>query len=202
MARVGLAIVSSILLCTNVTAQRSGVGIKAGPLMSTLRSEVAYYDPVLGGTFGLYAPMVIGRRLEIQPEIMVASMGSAYRSFDRDPVPVRTIYVQFPVSAKLYLSRSFNLQAGIQAAKRVNAIQHGAEGTEDITDRYANFDLGGNGGLGLDLRTGWDFTVRYYHGSSAVLVGDAAIFPRNRSVQLTIGHRLVDMGGHSTRRRK
>ncbi len=183
-------------------AQRSGLGIKGGPLMSTTRSEVIENFPLPGAVIGVYAPVNIGPGLEIQPELLVAAMGSGYNKPKGDVVIERTIYILTPLSLKWYTGNGFNLQGGIQAGNLLSATRReGTEDAEDITERYNGMDVGFNGGLGVDFRSGVDITLRYYSGVTPVLEADDALFPRNRSLQFTVGYRIVQFSKASRRRR-
>lgn len=183
-------------------AQRSGLGIKGGPLMSTTRSEVIENFPLPGAVMGLYAPITIGPGLELQPELLVAAMGSGYRKPKGDPVIDRTIYIQGPLSLKWYTGNGFNLQGGVQAGKLLFAMERqGAGEWEDVSQRFNNIDVGFNGGMGVDFRSGVDLTLRYYNGMTPVLEADDALFPRNRSLQFTLGYRVVQFSKAVRRRR-
>ena len=202
MARMGPTIAAAILLSTGLQAQRSSLGLKAGALLSTTSSEVVHYQPIVGGTFGIYAPINIGRGVELQPELLVSFMGAAYKAPERDAVVDRTMYIHVPVSVKYFTGQGFNIQAGMQFGNFVRATRMEAGSSSDVSDRYENMDLGFNGGIGFGFQSGLDLAVRYYGGAKAILVDDDALFPRNRSLQFTIGHRLVGLSGSSIRRRK
>ena len=61
----------------------------------------------------------------------------------------------------------------------------------DVSDRYKSMDFGLHIGLGMDLRSGVDMGLRYYSGMIPVLLNDDALFPKNRTLQLSIGYRLM-----------
>jgi hypothetical protein len=71
------------------------------------------------------------------------------------------------------------------------AYHETADGPVTTTERYNNLDFGLNGGLGVDLRSGLDLTLRYYSGMSPVLRYDDVLFPKNRTLQFTAGYRLM-----------
>jgi hypothetical protein len=75
----------------------------------------------------------------------------------------------------------------VQPGLLLTASQTGS----DVGGRYKPIDFGFIGGIGAETRFGWDVTVRYYAGQSAVMANDDAIFPRNEALSLTVGHRIV-----------
>ncbi len=170
---------------------RSGIGLKAGPLLSMTHAEGLAYDPVPGGTMGAYFPLWCGNRFELQPELLATGMGTAFTDVDGGRHVIRTYYVQLPLSAKLFVSNAVNFQFGVQGGRLILA-QSTADGeADDATDLYRSFDFGFNTGLGVDLPSGIDLTLRYYSGMTGLSPDDEAHFATNRSVQLTVGTRLV-----------
>lgn len=186
-------IVALFLLSTApAMAQRIALGMKAGLLGSRSHAHHIQTSPVAGATGGLYLPYAIGERMELQPELLAAYLGSGYQEPDGDRYSVRTLYVQVPLSVKVFLGSSINIQGGPQMGWLMMAQLETPEGTSVVTDKYHSMDWGMNIGAGADLRSGWDLTLRYYSGMEPTLVGDQALFPRNRSVQFTAGYRIMD----------
>jgi hypothetical protein len=190
------------LSSTVAHAQRSGLGIKGGPLVSDLRAANYRTSMLPGATLGMYAPIGIGTRLELQPELLAAAMGALQRRPERMPTTTRLMYVQVPVSAKIYLGNDFNVLAGVQTGCMVAARRVAEEGTTDISDDIERIDFGINLGIGLDTRRGVDLGLRYYSGLTDVLDENTSFFPRNRSVQLTAGYRFMAFDKISTVRRR
>jgi hypothetical protein len=91
-----------------------------------------------------------------------------------------------PVSLKVFLNMRFNLQAGVQGGYLLMATAD----KQNITDRISTLDMGFNLGLGIGTPSGMDFTLRYYSGMSNALKEDKSLYPTNRTLQLTIGHRF------------
>lgn len=179
----------AILLSSAVSAQRpskSGFGLKAGVQGATFRAAGMNYKPVPGGVLGVYAPIWVAPNLEIQTEVLASAQGSTTSLPEGERSTVRTLYALVPVTAKLFLDRTFNLQGGIQGGYLVMAMNNG----EDVTDRFRPMDIGLNVGLGIDGRRGFDLTLRYYSGLSALLVDDVSTYPTNRTLQLTAGYRF------------
>jgi hypothetical protein len=203
--RLATPLVLAILLLATpgaLIAQYSGFGIKAGPQANIYRATNIRTIPTPGMTMGVYIPFSAAPRLEVQPEILITILGSGLIEPDGDRMTMRTTYIQAPVSAKYYLGNEFNLQFGVQLARLITAQRIDASGTTDVRERYRGFDSGFNLGAGLDMVSGLDFTLRYYSGMPVLLVGDDALFPRNRSLQVTIGKRLIQMRRFNTSRRR
>jgi hypothetical protein len=178
-------------------AGKSGVGFKIGGQLATSRSAVYTYEPIAGATMGLYAPLMLMNRFEVQPELLLSMQGSAFTPVEGARTVSHLYYVQLPISAKMYMSNVVNLQCGLQAGWLALATQNG----ERVTDRYKPTDVGLNVGLGADMRGGTDLTLRYYSGLTPVLVNDDQVFPSNRTLQFTVGHRFLRIKGHARRRR-
>lgn len=188
-----LLTIALVLCLAPCSAQRIAFGLKGGAIGSKAHAYHVQTMPVAGATAGLYVPYAIGRRVELQPEVLAAYMGSGFQEPDGDRYTVRSLYLQVPLSLKIFVHGSLNLQGGFHFGWLLAAYREAPEGTSVVTDRYQSMDRGLNGGLGLDLRSGWDITARYYSGMEPILIGDQALFPRNRSVQVTIGRRLMEM---------
>ncbi|MBL8003263.1 MAG: PorT family protein [Flavobacteriales bacterium] len=177
---------------------RSGIGLKAGGQMASWRSAVNTYNAVPGAVAGAYFPIFMGPRLELQPELLGSLQGAGHTYDEGQRSMLRCVYLQVPVTAKFFLSNTFNLQAGLQVGQLMLAQQDGT----DVTDELRPFDIGTNMGLGLDLVHGFDLTLRYYSGMTPTLVNDDILFPHNRSMQLTAGYRITQFKGFGPRRRR
>jgi len=171
--------------------QRSGIGIKGGVLMSDTRSAKVTTNVIPGATAGFYFPLRAGERLEVQPELLVTSLGAGYTLPDGDRSSVRTLYVQLPVCAKVYIGNAFNVQAGFLVGRLMLAQQSTPDGKDDVTDSYNTWDHGIVLGVGADLISGLDLGLRYYGGMRSVLADDDVLFPHNRAYMLTAGYRFA-----------
>ena len=182
----------------NASAQSSGIGFKAGGQINTARANGRAARPMMGGVLGLYGPIYGGPRFELQPEVLLSMQGRVLHDGENGFVGLRSYYVQVPISAKFYLGNTFNLAAGPQFGKLLLAQQFG-DSTVDVTSEVNAWDIGFNVGIGADLRSGLDFTLRYFSGISSVLKDDGAALPVNRSTQLSIGYRFAKWR-HKSRR--
>ena len=171
-------------------AQHSGIGIKGGPLMSDTKSGALTTNWIPGASIGAYFALRAGPRMELQPELLLTSLGAGYNLPDGERSTVRTPYGQVPVSFKVYLGSVVNFQAGALMGRLLLAQQVGPEGSNDVTASYQHWDYGAILGVGADLMSGVDFGLRYYSGLRPVLIDDQAYFPRNRSMALSLGYRL------------
>lgn len=189
------AIAASLILIgtSTMNAQRSGFGVKAGAMVSRMDSEVLRSNWLPGALIGAYAPIGLGARLEVQPELLVAAMGSNFEGSDGSNSQVRTLSMLVPVSVKWFMGNSFNLQGGVQTGLLLLAEEQAGDERLNTTSKYKGVDVGFNLGLGIDMRYGWDLGLRYYSGMTPVLKEDDRFFPKNRAMQLTAGYRMVQL---------
>lgn len=181
------------LTAAPLCAQRSGLGVKGGLLACETRTGAVSTRMIPGGSAGAYFALRAAPRMELQPELLITALGSGYTLPDGDRSTVRTLYVQVPLSVKLYVGNAFNVQGGFQMGRLLLAQQHGPEGDADVTPGYKSWDQGLILGAGVDLVSGLDLGLRYYNGLSTILADDQAIFPRNRSLMLSAGYRITGM---------
>lgn len=201
--RICTTVFTASVLASGTFAQKAGIGLKGGPLASRTPTELLRTTWTPGLTGGVYLPWGVGPKMEIQPEILIAAMGSGFIEPDDDRYSIRSIYLQIPVSFKLYFSNTMNVHAGMQASRLIQAQRVDGEDHRDFTDRLNRMDYGLIGGLGADLSRGLDFTARYIYGMTPVLSNDQVLFPKNRAVSLTVGYRLTQMSvANKSRRRR
>lgn len=175
---------------------RSGIGYMGGPQAATWHSEAVIYRPVPGFVAGVYVPIWAGNRVEIQPELLLSLQGAARDLPDGGRSTMRNLRALVPVSLKLFLCPTFNIQAGVQGGYLILAK---ADGT-DIRDHVSPLDMGLNIGLGIGSVSGIDLTLRYYYGLSNTLDKDQALFPSNRTLQATVGYRFKQLSRKRSRR--
>lgn len=171
-------------------ASHAGMGIKAGGQWSALLASDVTYTGIPGGLAGVYFPFLAAERFELQPELFVSYQGADLQRSEQDPAKLRMLYVDIPICGKLFLTNELNLQGGLQAGKCISATMEDAT----VTDDFRSVDAGFIVGLGLDLRSGFDLTARYYGGTTPVLVETTGVNPRHRSLQLTAGYRVMRFG--------
>lgn len=190
---LSLFLLAALLFSWAANAQpvgHSGMGIKAGGQWSTLLTSDVTYTGIPGGLAGLYFPFLAGKRFELQPELLLSYQGADLQRTELDPAQLRMLYIDLPLCAKLFLTNEVNLQGGLQAAKCIAATMEDAT----VTDEFRPVDVGFIAGLGLDLRSGFDLTARYYGGTTPVLNETTGVNPRHRLLQLTAGYRVMRFG--------
>ncbi len=195
MRKYYLALLPGLVLSVCSQAQSTGIGFKGGLLASTVKALNVRTGPMPGATIGLYVPCGIGPRMELQPEVLLSSLGSTYFEPDGDVTMVRSLYLQLPISLKMYIGNSFNVAGGFQFAKLLLAQEQGTEVNALVTDSYNTLDMGFIGGVGMDLVSGIDFSLRAYGAMTPSLRNDDALFPKNRSLEFTVGYRFTQFRG-------
>lgn len=199
-----IAALVSLALVTDAYTQTVGLGIKGGPVASTVKALHYRTNPIVGATAGLYMPWGVAPLFEIQPEVLVTALGAGFVEPDGDRSTVRSLYVQVPVILKKYFTNRLNVCLGYQFNRIVTGQETGEAGDRDITERFEQLDMGFVGGAGFDLETGLDLSLRAYSAMSTHYAGDNAIFPKHRSIQFTAGYRFLQFraaGTHRHRRR-
>lgn len=201
--RLLATIVPLVALHHGSFAQKAGIGFKGGVQMSRTPTELLRTTWIPGASIGIYAPWGVGPKMELQPEVLIAAMGSGFVEPDEDRYTIRSIYLQVPLNFKLYVSNTLNFHAGVQASRLIQAERTLGEERFDHTERLNRMDYGFIGGLGLDLGRGVDLTLRYLNGMIPVLANDQVLFPRNQAISGTVGYRLkqIRVAGRSRRRR-
>ncbi len=197
-----IALHSCLITGLSVHAQTAGIGFKGGILYSTVKVVNIQAAPIPGGTAGVYFPWGIGPRMELQPEVMASTLGATYTEPDGDAYTIRSLYLQVPVSIKLYIGNGFNFSGGYQFGKLMSARRTATDDQLDVTGSYEQLDMGFVGGLGMDFRNGLDLGLRAYSAMTPSLRDDDALFPKNRSVQLTVGYRFQQFRGVRQVRRR
>jgi hypothetical protein len=183
--------IASLFFIALCHGQSSGFGVKGGLLMSKLRSGDMTSNAIPGALAGGYFALKAGPRLELQPELLVGTMGASYTLPDGDHASVRSVYALIPLSAKIFIGNTFNLQGGMQMGRALMVTQRDGSGSTDLTGTYNAWDFGPVLGLGADLIVGWDLGLRYYNGMRPVLADDVRYYPRNAALIATAGYRMT-----------
>lgn len=197
-----IVLLSIALAPASIRAQHSGFGIKGGMLLADTRSGKASTNLIPGATAGGYFALRAGPRMEVQPEVLITAMGAGYTLADGARSTLRTLYVQVPVSAKLYIGNVMNAQVGCQMGRLLLAQQNVDGEKTDLTAEYNAWDYGFILGIGADLVSGLDLGLRYYNGMRPILMNDETLFPRNRAFMLTAGYRLGRLGAVKFKRNR
>lgn len=197
-----LLLLASLALGVVSNAQQAGIGVHGGALISTVKAISITTQPISGATVGIHAPIGIGPRLELQPEIGVGSLGTRYIEPDGDAYTDRSLYVQAPISLKLFVTNTFHFSGGYQFGKLLSAQRYAGDQNTDVKALYESVDMGFLLGTGVDFPSGVDMELRYYSAMSTNLVNDDALYSKHRSLQLTVGYRFMQFKrkGHFRRR--
>jgi hypothetical protein len=200
---VRLPVLLLLILAPFVTfSQRSGIGLKAGLGAAEMRSGAMNGRLTTGATAGIYAPLLAAPRFELQPEVLLTALGSGHLGSTGERYTVRSIYVQIPLLAKVYIGSTLNAQIGVLAGKLVHAAQFTASGSRDVTADHRPDEVALLLGAGLDLPSGLDLSLRYHNGMTPVLANDGVLFPRNQAVLIGVGYRLIRIGAPRMQRRR
>jgi len=183
-------------------AQSAGIGIKGGIQASTAKAILIRTLPIPGATAGIYFPWGVAPMMELQPEVLVSTLGTTWMEPDGDVSTERSVYLQVPLTLKYFLSNGFNIAGGYQFGKPVAARVTGTEGRMSTMDRYENLDMGFMGGFGMDFQHGLDLSFRAYSAMTRFHGDDDALFARNRSIQITVGYRVHQFRRIPARRRQ
>ncbi len=84
MYRPTVILLALVFNAVPASAQRIALGVKAGLLGSRVHAYHIQTTPVAGATGGLYLPYSIGKRMELQPELLAGYLGSGYQEPDGD----------------------------------------------------------------------------------------------------------------------
>ncbi len=184
---LAMALLLPSLACRAQYPSASGLGITAGPQAAFWHSAGAIYRPVPGAVAGLYVPIGIGNRWELQPELLLSMDGTAQDIPEGPQRILRTFHAALPVDLKLFLGRTFNLQVGAWGGYLLHARMAG----NDATSAISTLDMGVCAGMGIGTASGVDLTLRYCNGLANTLKDDRALFPSSRMLVATVGKRLV-----------
>jgi len=194
---------TALAFAATCQAQFIGLGVKGGPQLSHTPSELLETKWIPGAVAGLYVPWGVGPKMEIQPEVLVTAIGSGYIGPQETLTTMRSLYLQVPVSFKLYASNTVNFHGGVFGMRVLAAQNVVADQRTDHTKRLNRMDYGLHGGFGLDFPSGFDLTLRYSLGMTPVLANDQTFFPHNRVATFTAGYRMTQLKvSKFTRRRR
>ena len=172
MKVVKIMFFSMCLIAFSSTVQAQKVGVRAGLNISNVRG---YPDtkPLTGFYAGVFKEITLVPELFfLQPELQYSMQG--YKSGD---TKVSIGYLNIPVLAKVYIIKTFSLEAGPQIGFKVNDNLDVPEGGNEIE----TFDTAFTGGLGLNFPFGLGINARYVMGLSEIVKDSEA---KNQVIQL------------------
>ena len=154
------------------TVQAQKVGVRAGLNISNVSGD-ADTKPLTGFYAGVFKEItLVPELLFLQPELQYSMQG--YKSGD---TKVSIGYLNIPVMAKVYIIKTFSLEAGPQIGFKVNDNLEVPEGENEIE----TFDTAFAGGLGLNFPFGLGINARYVMGLSEIVKDSDA---KNQVIQL------------------
>ena len=146
-----------ILGCTTISNAQS-YGIKAGVNFASFRGNDAKdFNVLIGWQAGGIAELEIFDHLSVQAEFLYSSQGAKKNDGD-----YKMNYITLPVVAKIYLTDSFNIQAGPQFGLLLSE-------TDNVEKYNSNtYDFGIVGGAEFFVADGLFIQARYNAGLSQI----------------------------------
>jgi opacity protein-like surface antigen len=184
MKKINLLIALATLICTTASAQfNNSFGIKAGANYSQFRSDRDIFEGKIGYYAGGYFNFGLSDRIGITPELLLANQGTKTSTVVSETtflVPesgisesnLNELTLLLPINLQYEFVGGVFVEAGLQAGyvvKRTNVFTKDTfmpslEGQKQTISNFDRFDLGLNGGIGLDLMDRWELHLRYSHG--------------------------------------
>lgn len=153
MRRILLFLLALIICSCSLQAQSQHTfGFKGGLNVSTLGGTATGSSARLGYNFGFYAENRMFQELGIQTELLVSFQGA--RSTDINNLKLNYTYLTLPVILNVYFSEDVALEAGLQPAYLLRAVQYDGGDKFDIRDNVNNFDLSGILGISYNKSYG------------------------------------------------
>ena len=193
---------SVMLMAEGLCAQVAEVGVKGGPAFTSLVSAASKHRPLLSMVAGVYAPIPINPRLIFQPELEIATMGTARYSGAERTDALRTTYLRAPLTLRLKVAPRIQVGVGLQPGYLLFAWRQDHDTTMVATGDIKSFDMSFICGASVCIAAHTDVTLRYVYGLTSVLANDRVYFPTNRAIQLTLGLRMKRFKGASVYRRR
>ncbi len=142
MRRLFLLVSALVVGSCSLQAQpKHPFGFKGGLNVSTLGGNATGSSARLGYNFGFYAENRMYQELGIQTELIVSFQGA--RSSDINNLKLNYTYLALPVISNIYFNEDVALEAGLQPAYLLRAIQYDGGDKFNIRDNVNNFDLSG-----------------------------------------------------------
>jgi hypothetical protein len=202
-----LSLLMSCISFASFSQASVAVGIKGGLNFSKIdpSAGTSNIDNATGfhaGAFALVKVAMIG----VQPEVIFSRQGSDF-TIDQTNYEANFDYINVPILLKLYLPLGLNIQAGPQfgflTIADLKQTATGTTSTDDVKNLFTDkSDLSVAIGAGWDLPFGLTVDARYNIG-----VSDMTFTPpsssgapptvnfKNKVIQLSVGYKLVKLGG-------
>lgn len=173
-----------MFLAFTVSAQKKGVGVKAGFNFSRVEGQDVI-DPLegrVGYQFGIMSNLGISQRVFFGPEIIVMQKGTQN---------VELLYLKSPLLFRYFLTDKMHVDFGPYAAYLYEATSDG----KVIEDEFQTLDLGGSFGVGgyvgvlnIDLRFHRGFKDTQKDDSQYLIAKEGEVDAANTSIELSLGY--------------
>lgn len=173
-----------LVVCKIVSAQESGIGLKAGVNFANMNlNSGSHIDtkPKTGIHFGLFYNFVINEKLTLRPELLYSMMGCKYKP--NTDAGLNLNYITVPMVVKYKLTDLFSFNVGPQIGFLTKAEFDASGDKIALKDDFQAADIGAMLGMEVDL-SGIGFGARYYWGLIDIQIGSTYEDVRNRNFQL------------------
>ncbi|MDX6182457.1 porin family protein [Flavobacterium sp. Fl-77] len=144
-------------------AQSTRFGIKGGLNIATI-GNAENAEALVGFQLGGFAEINVWKKLFVQPELLFSTQGARIDNYgNAADYTVNLNYINIPVLAKYYITKTFSVEAGPQIGLLVSSENIDDERTVD-----AAFNIGG----GYNFTQNFSVGIRYTVGLSNVYDND------------------------------
>jgi len=169
-----------VLLCvaSAVNAQENfSFGFKGGLNASTVTGDNDDGTSArIGVHIGVMGEISLSNKFSIQPELMYSQQGAQQDvvfinqgvTLGTGELKARYNYINLPLLAKYYITKSFSVEAGPQIGFLLSAEQEGGDVTADADEIVKNIDVAAAIGVSYKLDNGINFSARYNAGLSDI----------------------------------
>lgn len=134
---------------------------------------------------GVYATVMFGDHLGIQPEVLYSAQGA--KSGDQK---YKVNYVTVPVLVRYNINEMWSLHAGPQFGVLTSAKYTAGSSEQDVKDQLKGTDMSIAAGVGVDLPMKLNFAFRFVQGLSNINDTGSSVTMKNYNLQFTVGYKL------------
>ena len=135
------------------------IGIKGGINVSNFIGDFQNNAIRTGVHLGVLAEIIISEKFSVQPEILYSGQGFSNQN-PQDYSRYKFDYINLPVIAKFYLTKSISLETGPQVGFLISSKNKSNLSNYEV-DGQKTIDFGLNLGAGFDLNNHVFFQARY-----------------------------------------
>lgn len=177
-----------VFISHTTLAQRSGLGLKFGPNISTIGGNTEDIVPKLGFQAGLFGMTKLASAFSMRPEMYLSHQGA--KSVTDPKINFNYWYVNFPLLLRMNnQNRSFAVYIGPQVGTVIHAraINSTDNTKENVTARLNNIEFSVTIGFDFLLGKRWSAQLNYVYGLSDSSQGNQSY---NRSFQSSLNYSL------------